>query len=397
MSLTFPVSPARGGGQVRVLHLYRQLARWFEVDLVCLVPTDSARRTVDLAPGLREHTIPKTRAHAAAEYELEQEAGTVVTDVAMVRLHGLTPRYQEAIARLAAGARAVVACHPYPYEAIRAATDAPLWYEAQDIEASLKEAILEPEGLGGSLLADVAKVERACCEEAESIWTCSDEDRDALVGHYGARPERIRIVPNGVDVNEVEFVDRTRRAALRSRLRMAPGGQMLFTGSWHEPNIVAAHTLVAAARELPETEFLILGSVGLALEERWLPANVRLLGVVGEDFKQAVLTICSAAVNPMRTGSGTNLKMLEYFAAGAPVISTSFGARGLGVLDGEHYVCADPWSVSVAVRRLAEMRPERVAEMTAAARAHVERHLSWQTIAARLVGELTGQGALTVR
>jgi hypothetical protein len=106
VALTFPVFPARGGGQVRVLHLYRELARWFEIDLVCLAAADAEATTRTLAPGLREHTVPKTARHAAAELELEREAGTVVTDVAMVRLHGLTPSYGETIGRLAAGARA---------------------------------------------------------------------------------------------------------------------------------------------------------------------------------------------------------------------------------------------------------------------------------------------------
>jgi glycosyltransferase involved in cell wall biosynthesis len=397
VALTFPVLPARGGGQVRALHLFRELARWFEIDLVCLAGTDAEKRTRTLAPGLREHTVPKTAQHAAAELELEQEAGTIVTDVAMIRLHGLTPSYGETIGRLADGARAVVACHPYPYEAIRAATDVPLWYEAQDIEASLKTAILEPEGVGGSLLADVASVERACSVEAESIWTCSAEDRDALVARYGAAAERIRIVPNGVSVSEIEFAEWPRRERLRADLRLPPFGQILFTGSWHEPNIVAARVVLETARELPGTEFLILGSVGLALDRRWAPPNVRLLGTVDERFKQAVLSSVSAAVNPMTTGSGTNLKMLEYFAAGTPVISTAFGARGLGVNAGEHYIETDPWNVATGLRELTAMAPKRIAQMTAAARGHVERHLSWPVVARALAAELPDRSVAAIR
>ena len=388
VALTFPVFPARGGGQVRVLHLYRELARWFEIDLVCLAGVGVPQLSRTLAPGLREHTIPKTAAHAAAEYELEREAGSVLTDIGMISLHGLTPEYGGTLGRLAAGARAVVACHPYPYEAIRAATDVPLWFEAQDVEASLKATIFDSEGIGGSLLEDVARVERACSLEAESIWTCSAEDRDALVARYGAAPERIRIVPNGVSVSEIGFADWPRRAGLRADLRLPPFGQMLFTGSWHEPNIVAARILLETARELPSTEFLILGSVGLALDRRWAPPNVRLLGIVEERFKQAVLSSVSAAVNPMTTGSGTNLKMLEYFAAGTPVVSTAFGARGLGVRAGEQYIEAEPWSFAAGIRELAAMAPEQIVQMTEAARRHVERHLSWPVIARALAAEL---------
>jgi glycosyltransferase involved in cell wall biosynthesis len=397
VALTFPVFPARGGGQVRVLNLYGELARWFEIDLVCLASADAERGTRELAPGLREHTIPKTPEHADAELALEREAGTVLTDVAMIPLHALTPAYGQAIGRLAAGARAVVACHPYAYEAIRAATDVPLWYEAQDIEASLKAAILGSDGVGASLLEDVVRVERACAVEAESVWTCSAQDRDALVERYGASAERIRIVPNGVSVSEIEFVDWPCRTQLRADLRLAPFGQMVFVGSWHEPNILAAHLLMDAARETPDIEFLILGSVGLALDRRWAPLNVRLLGTVEERFKQAVLSSVSAALNPMTTGSGTNLKMLEYFAAGTPVVSTGFGARGLGLEAGAHFVEAEPWSFPAGIRELATMSSERIAKMTEAARSHVERHLSWPVISHALADELNGEGLLSVR
>ena len=45
------------------------------------------------------------------------------------------------------------------------------------------------------------------------------------------------------------------------------------------------------------------------------------------------IVILDLAINPVTTGSGTNLKMLDYMAAGVPVLSTPHGARGLGLLD----------------------------------------------------------------
>jgi hypothetical protein len=35
------------------------------------------------------------------------------------------------------------------------------------------------------------------------------------------------------------------------------------------------------------------------------------------------------AINPISTGSGTNVKMMEYLAAKLPILTTSFGKRGL--------------------------------------------------------------------
>jgi glycosyltransferase involved in cell wall biosynthesis len=39
---------------------------------------------------------------------------------------------------------------------------------------------------------------------------------------------------------------------------------------------------------------------------------------------------------PIAVGSGTRLKLLEAFAVGRPVVSTSKGAEGLAVVDGDH-------------------------------------------------------------
>lgn len=42
----------------------------------------------------------------------------------------------------------------------------------------------------------------------------------------------------------------------------------------------------------------------------------------------------------MFSGSGTNIKMLDYMSAGLPVISTQIGARGLEVDENKHAVIA---------------------------------------------------------
>ncbi len=50
----------------------------------------------------------------------------------------------------------------------------------------------------------------------------------------------------------------------------------------------------------------------------------------------------SVAVNPMVSGSGTNLKIVEYLAAGVPVVSTPFGMRGLDLRPDEHLCWRSP-------------------------------------------------------
>ncbi len=60
-----------------------------------------------------------------------------------------------------------------------------------------------------------------------------------------------------------------------------------------------------------------------------LPANVELLGVIDEKRLYSVLRAADIALNPVEIGSGTNLKLVQYMAAGLAVISTETGVRGI--------------------------------------------------------------------
>jgi glycosyltransferase involved in cell wall biosynthesis len=59
---------------------------------------------------------------------------------------------------------------------------------------------------------------------------------------------------------------------------------------------------------------------------------------VSDEAKTLLLRAADVALNPMFSGSGTNLKMLEYFAAGLPVVTTAVGARGLDLTSGRHAI-----------------------------------------------------------
>ena len=394
VAATYPIHPPQGGGQVRAAQLYRGLSEVFDVELVTLVGPETGAAVTQITPALRERQVPKSARHAAAELALEREAGTMVTDIAMSELYAETPEYLAALGEAAAGARAVVACHPYAFPAIREVTDAPVWYEAQDVEASLKQHVLGSSEQARRLLARAETVERQCCKDAELVWACSPEDREDLIGRYAIEPDRVLVVPNGVALDEVAYVPPAVRHEHKRRLRLEDRFLALFIASWHEPNLAGARELVKLAPRVPEIDLMIIGSVGLALTDWPLPKNVQVTGIVSLEFKQTALGIADAALNPVRTGSGTNLKMLEYFGSGTPVLSTAFGARGLGVRAGEHFIEAEPGGFPAALQRLRMLGPEDSEPMVAAARAHVEKTLTWQAITNELLASLRSRDAI---
>ena len=59
-----------------------------------------------------------------------------------------------------------------------------------------------------------------------------------------------------------------------------------------------------------------------------------------EDVK-SYYTKASISIVPLKTGSGTRLKILEAMSYGVPVVSTSQGAEGIDYTDGCDIIIAD--------------------------------------------------------
>jgi glycosyltransferase involved in cell wall biosynthesis len=155
----------------------------------------------------------------------------------------------------------------------------------------------------------------------------------------------------------------------------------VFAGSDHGPNVEAALDIVATARALPQVDFDLVGTVNVRLPAE-LPPNVVAHGRIDDAAKAAVFAQATLALNPMRGGSGSNLKIVDYAAAGLPVVTTPFGARGFsddlvstfGVYDGGSDTLVDAVRAALA---------EDWAERTLSARGICEREYDWTVLARR--------------
>jgi glycosyltransferase involved in cell wall biosynthesis len=68
---------------------------------------------------------------------------------------------------------------------------------------------------------------------------------------------------------------------------------------------------------------------------------------------EAVYAASDLLLVPLRIGGGTRIKILEAFGFGRPVVTTTIGAEGLDLDDGEHALFADtPEAFAQACRRV---------------------------------------------
>ena len=370
------------------MHLYSELARLCPVDVVALVEGNEPAVRRELAPGLTEVRVPKSDAHTTAEAQLSHQTGVPVTDVAFGELHQLTPAFAAAVAASTVPGCVLVASHPYSFPALRlAGKQFEYWYDSHNVEFDLKAPMLPSTRVGKRLLDGTRAVERDCCSQASLVLASSSEDAQRLRALYRVSPERVMVIPNGVDARSIRFTLPSQRRELRARLRLARP-LALFIGSWHEPNLAAVRQVFELAARLPDVAFAVAGSVGIPLASEPRPANVELFGTVSDQLKDALLTVAEVALNPMLHGSGTNMKMLDYLAAGIPVISTEIGARGLGFDPVEDLRTAALDAFAPAVRDALQQAADRADARALAVRRKIDERLDWSAVAAPLVARL---------
>lgn len=142
------------------------------------------------------------------------------------------------------------------------------------------------------------------------------------------------------------------------------------------------------------------------LREPWPELRWRLVGRRPEAVRQIVdgdpriecsgpvddavthLAAAKAAVVPLLAGSGTRLKIIEAWAAGRAVVSTTVGAEGLPVKPGENILIEDdPARFAAAVSALLQS-PERRSRIGETGRTLYEREFTWQAAWERLAAAL---------
>lgn len=382
--VTFSIFPPRHGGQNRVYNLYRHLAAAFDIVIIALTDPHVPASDTEIAPGLREIRIPKTPDQARREAKLQERFAIPITDIAASQFYRSTPLLLDTIQKEAQDATALVACHPYLFPALAEIEGKPIWYEAQDIEFQLKGQVFASQKDGPALVAQVRELEHDCCKAAQFILTCSKEDASVLAHTFDIPSHKFIVTPNGTNCDEIQYADEIARQRFKQRLGGGKQPFVLFMGSGHHPNIEAVGEIFKIAATLPKIIFLIVGNVGYAFDPMLKPENVWLLGEITETSRKIILELADIALNPMLAGSGTNLKMLDYFAAGIPVISTATGARGLDVRDEDHLLIR-PIEAMAATIESCLSQPEHMARITQTARKHVEEYFDWRAIAEKVM------------
>lgn len=388
---TFPIYPPQGGGQARIFHIYREMARVSDVKLVSLTGPNEEGIEAEISKGLWEIRTVKSQKHAEKEWDIERQVGMPVTDVAMPQLIENTPEYSSKLREQIEKSDIVIISHPYMYTAAKPYIAGKVMiYEAHNVEYLMKKHMLPSNRIADELVENTFQIEKECCDKSAMVMVCSQEDKERLSELYGINPDKIFVVPNGVDCTSTTFISCNERLQNKKIAGLSGEKIGLFMGSWHGPNLEACEKIFEIATQCPDTKFLLMGSQCMYFQQqkKKLPTNVGLLGLVSEEQKNKIFGLVDFALNPMLSGSGTNLKMFDYMSAGIPIITTAFGTRGIENKDS--FMIADISQMASAVNKFTLSQCH---EMVDSARDYVEKNFDWKVIVdqflrdSRLIGD----------
>jgi sugar transferase (PEP-CTERM/EpsH1 system associated) len=215
--------------------------------------------------------------------------------------------------------------------------------------------------------------ERRYLQKADHVLAVSENDRAVFARFLD--PQKLTVTPTGADT---EFFQPSQEKEIPNSL--------VFTGSmdWlpNEDGIFyfVNEIFPLILRQAPDAALCVVGrkpSRRLQDLASRIP-NIQLTGWV-EDVRP-YLAQRAVCIVPLRIGGGTRLKIFEAMSMAKAVVSTSIGAEGLPVKNGEHLLLADdPGAFAESTLRLLGDASQR-AQIGQAARHLVEENYSWAKV-----------------
>ena len=386
-----PITPPVGGGRIRLMGLYSGMDEQTKVTYVGSYDWRGASfRQLRVSDNLTEIDVPLSEEHFVAHDLLSARVGKTCIDSAFPLQGQLSEALIQRAKKEAVAADIVIFSHPWLFPFVAPVLDAKrqlIVYDSQNCEGLLKEKLLDD---GSEAAAEVSRAvirsEWELCHAADVILACSEADRDSFVRLYGVMPDRILSVPNGVFTEKILPVSDAEKRRIREKLGFTRP-TLCFLGSNYTPNVEAAKLVADAAVQLPDCDFYLLGGVGESLRgSDWESRpNVTVTGFLEESEKLDFLHACDLALNPMLSGSGTNIKMFDFMAAGLPILTTEIGARGIDNTNGTVYAlcaCSTEGLVSGIRRLLADKAV--LCSLAEGGRREAEDRYSWEKLSKSL-------------
>jgi glycosyltransferase involved in cell wall biosynthesis len=214
-----------------------------------------------------------------------------------------------------------------------------------------------PETTPPRLVGYLNQVVPRSVQRADRVLAVSEATRQDVIALYGAPPEKVAVIYNGVDARFRPIEDAGARRAIRARYGIGDAPYILAVGTVHArknyPRLVeAVHRLTR-----PELRLVIAGGRGnprgplhTRIAELGLAGQVIFAGFVGDEDLPALYSAARVLAFPS-IYEGFGLPALEAMACGTPVVTSN--TSSLPEIVGEAGLLVDPYDVDALAGALA--------------------------------------------
>jgi glycosyltransferase involved in cell wall biosynthesis len=313
-----PPWPPRRGDQARVAGIAPRLAARHEVRIVALRPTGFAAAPPPSGVAVSEVPLPplgqlaSLLSHPGLPVQVAIHHGARLRRAVAREIAARHPDVAVVVLSRVGGVLPALGSVPAFLDLIDA-------LELNMRNRAAREGVLAP--LFRLEARRIGRWDRALVERAAAAAVVSEHDRAALVAAAPGLGDRVRVLPFGVEIPAAP-------------LAAAAGEVVLLSGNLgYFPTVEGAAWF---AREVwprvravrPRAEWWLAGARPAArLRALAVLPGVRLMPA--PDDLDAVRRQAAVAIAPMRSGSGTPIKVLEAMAGGVPVVATAAAAAGL--------------------------------------------------------------------
>jgi len=392
--------PVHSGAKIRAYYVLRQLARQHEITLLSFVRQDDKTEAVEHLQSFCKavYTVPMQRSLLR---NVRAGLKAVSTGQSVIILRDELPEMHSAI-RFVLTAQSFAAIHAdqtsmaqYVLYAQHLNTDMfdrpriPVVLDAHNALYRIPERMARHESnplkrwLYRREARVLARYEVETYDLFDHVVFVTGVDQEEILQrtlHAGtAVPSRphptTSVIPICVDIDDKPLVARREQSLAVTHL-----GTMFWPPNVEGVLWFAREVFPRVLAEIPEARFVVVGKdppqevQDLMLQVR----NVQVTGYVPDP--EPYLAETAVFIVPLRAGGGMRVKIVDAWSWGMPIVSTSIGAEGIEIAEGENILIGDtPEALAGAVVRVLK-EPALGERLRSQGRTWVEAHYHWRSV-----------------
>ncbi len=378
--IPYDISKMRSGGAKRITGIAKALSNKFSVFILTPILSSENSFVVHLNSDCRLVGISVDSEFVEQRRTQPSVSGAGIFDVA--DYFYLLPTFQKVLDILAGSAHVWGFASPAGWPVVQRywKKKESVFYDAHDDYPHFLQSAFGC--TDERLIQRMIHLEGEALGQVEVASFCTTSDLESALSRFPANEKKMIMVPNGVNVRDCRAFNPAQAKSFRLQAGMTKN-VAVFVGAHHRPNLEAVDQIVSKlAPAFPSVVFVIVGihfSVYRAAGGVEPCENVVFTGPVSEDTKEVIFALADVALAPMKSGTGSSLKIPEYIAHGKVVVGSPIGFRGFEELLRFSSIVADE-DVQGAFARVLErfeQNPEYFTESCRDARQWIESHFDW--------------------